>query len=439
MSAPIEMSEETQRENINDKAHTAPGAITVEEDGSNEAEGKNKAEVAETGGATLSKSQLKKLKKKEKWEQVKSQKRKAEKERHKARKRACRERGEEVGPTRKQLRHNKMSKSNCKIKVVVDCDFDDYMAEKVCDFDDYMAEKDIKMLVKQLQYSYSANRRAENPLQFYCCGVNGKTKERLENIGDYKGWDIRFHSESYTDKFEKSSIVYLSSESTNILQTLEEDKVYVIGGLVDHNHHKGLCHKLAEEKGLAHAQLPISDYIDMKTRKVLTVNHVFEILLHYTETKDWQKAFYTVLPPRKGAVLKPPSSSEIVKNISASQENIDTESDCNDDQLETSATQTVQSKQLHSDVSEDASADCESVKRESEDEHTSADCESVKRISVDEHTSADCESVKRVSVDEHTSADCDSVKRESVDKHVNNDGESVKKKAVEKDDPVIVT
>lgn len=57
--------------------------------------------------------------------------RKAEKERYKARKKACRERGVEMGPTRKQLRHNKMSKSKCKVRVVIDCDFDDYMADKV--------------------------------------------------------------------------------------------------------------------------------------------------------------------------------------------------------------------------------------------------------------------------------------------------------------------
>ncbi|KAL4240542.1 tRNA methyltransferase 10 [Mactra antiquata] len=242
---------------------------------------------------TLSKNQLKKLRRKEKWNEVKAQKRKAEKERYKARKKACRERGEELGPTRKQLKHNKMSKSNCNLKVAIDCDFDDYMAEK-----------DIKMLVKQIQFSYSANRRAENPLQFYCCGISGKTKERLESLGDYRGWDIRFRTQNYLEVFDKQSVVYLSSESPNVLETLDDNKVYIIGGLVDHNHHKGLCHKLAEEKGLNHAQLPISDYIDMKTRKVLTINHVFEILLNFTITKDWQKSFYTVLPPRKGAIPK---------------------------------------------------------------------------------------------------------------------------------------
>ena len=29
-------------------------------------------------------------------------------------------------------------------------------------------------------------------LQFYCCGVGGKTKERIESLGDYKGWDVSY-------------------------------------------------------------------------------------------------------------------------------------------------------------------------------------------------------------------------------------------------------
>jgi tRNA (guanine9-N1)-methyltransferase len=42
----------------------------------------------------------------------------------------------------------------------------------------------------------------------------------------------------------------------------------------------------------------------MKTRQVLTVNQVFEIMSLYYECKDWQKAFIGVLPKRKGAELK---------------------------------------------------------------------------------------------------------------------------------------
>jgi tRNA (guanine9-N1)-methyltransferase len=40
------------------------------------------------------------------------------------------------------------------------------------------------------------------------------------------------------DVFESKDLVYLTSESDSIISSLEGDKVYVIGGLVDHNSYK---------------------------------------------------------------------------------------------------------------------------------------------------------------------------------------------------------
>ncbi|XP_055874957.1 tRNA methyltransferase 10 homolog A-like [Biomphalaria glabrata] len=249
-----------------------------------------KEDVTDDTEPTISKSRLKKQLKREKWLAIKQEKRRASKQKRKERLAEMRKNGEDVGPSRKKLKKNTMKNSSCKIRVVIDLSFDEYMVEK-----------DVNSLSCQIQHSYSSNRRAPNPLQFYLCSLGGKAKQRLDTIGDYKGWDIYKESKSYEELFPKESLVYLSSESPNVLTSLSEDKVYVIGGLVDHNKHKGLCHKLAVEKGIAHAQLPISEYLDMKTRKVLAINHVFSILLKYTECGSWEQAFLSEMPPRMQA------------------------------------------------------------------------------------------------------------------------------------------
>jgi tRNA (guanine9-N1)-methyltransferase len=48
------------------------------------------------------------------------------------------------------------------------------------------------------------------------------------------------------------------------------------------------------------AQLPIGRFLShLPTRKVLTINQVFEILVKWVETRDWEVSLYAVIPKRK--------------------------------------------------------------------------------------------------------------------------------------------
>ncbi|GAA5845134.1 hypothetical protein JCM11251_008006 [Rhodosporidiobolus azoricus] len=100
----------------------------------------------------------------------------------------------------------------------------------------------------------------------------------------------------------KSSVVYLTGDSPNVLTSLEPGKTYVLGGIVDRNRYKNLCLNKANELGIAHAQLPIGEFLpEMQTRKVLTVNQVYEILINWVADPDggWREALRKVMPERK--------------------------------------------------------------------------------------------------------------------------------------------
>ncbi|CAD6198065.1 unnamed protein product [Caenorhabditis auriculariae] len=186
-----------------------------------------------------------------------------------------------------------MSESTCQLKIALDMSFDELMSEK-----------DQRRAVHQIGWCYTANRHAPEPFQFYIVGFNGPTRHIYDNVPHNRNQDIFLKESKLEETFELENIVYLTAESDNVLGTLEDSKVYVIGGLVDHNSQKGLCHKLAVEKGFNHARLPIDEFVNLKTRKVLTINHVFEILVHYNSSGNWEQAFFSVIPQRKGMQKK---------------------------------------------------------------------------------------------------------------------------------------
>uniref|UniRef100_A0AAG5DI44 tRNA (guanine(9)-N(1))-methyltransferase n=2 Tax=Anopheles atroparvus TaxID=41427 RepID=A0AAG5DI44_ANOAO len=251
----------------------------------------------------LSKRQRKKLLKMESWEIKKKEKRLQEKEKCKAKRIEAINRGLPVrtGPSRKELKRRKMNYDEATAEVVVDLSFDKMMIDK-----------DVAKCVKQLLRMYTLNRRSEKPIPLHFSGITegGAVEKHLAKHDGYQHWDVRFSSEHFMKLFDPKQLIYLTSESDNLLERLERDHVYVIGGLVDHNQHKGYCYRLAEEFGIRHARLPLNEHLVLKTRTVLTINQVFEILLNINLGKGWQQTLLDVMPARKGATAKQSETSE---------------------------------------------------------------------------------------------------------------------------------
>lgn len=235
----------------------------------------------------LTKSQLKKYKRMLNWQAVKKEKRAKEKLKTKHKKHEAKLNNVDLGPNRKQLKNVKMANSACQIGIVIDLSFDELMINK-----------DMGKVIKQILRIYTENRRAKAPMQLHLTSFSGRNKEEMSKHNGYENWDMHFHEKDYLDVFSKEKLVYLTSESNNVIQELNQNKMYIIGGLVDHNSHKGICYKKAVEQGIDHGQLPISEYFNMKTRKVFTINQVFEILLRVSEGRTFKEAFETVLPKR---------------------------------------------------------------------------------------------------------------------------------------------
>ncbi|OAF71396.1 hypothetical protein A3Q56_00824 [Intoshia linei] len=154
-----------------------------------------------------------------------------------------------------------MEDSIAKITVVIDCSYNDYMMEK-----------QIRSLIVQLQHCYASNRRSVQPLQLYISNLTGKMNKLMHDSKvTFDKWDVNYSNDHFLDIFEKQDIIYLTSDSENVIDKLQDGKCYVIGGLIDRNRHKNLCLTTAQDLQLYHARLPIPSDL-LTTSTVLTTN-----------------------------------------------------------------------------------------------------------------------------------------------------------------------
>ncbi|KAK4497045.1 hypothetical protein PRZ48_011494 [Zasmidium cellare] len=287
-----------------------------------------------TGDPPLSKNQMKKLRRKAEWESKRDERKAIRKEKEVARrerKKAAKQQAEANGeapaePQRKPQPHA----VQLPVTIVIDCDFDDLMRDN-----------ERISLAAQITRCYSDNRKSLFRAHIVYSSFGGKLKERFDtvlnkNYLSFRG--VRAVDTDFVETAEKAKdwmsaadggklagmfskyadlddekreklkeegeVVYLSSEADEDLTELKPYSTYIIGGLVDKNREKGVCHRRATQRGIRTARLPIGQYMQMQSRKVLATNHVNEIMIKWLECGDWGEAFMKAIPKRKGGSLK---------------------------------------------------------------------------------------------------------------------------------------
>ncbi|KAJ3183291.1 tRNA methyltransferase 10 [Gaertneriomyces sp. JEL0708] len=308
-------------------------AFPEEDPSKNDSPLANESAVEENldGAQPMSKRARKKAAKQAKWEEGREQRKERRKE-----KRA------EIRTLRKEKIRNGELSFPPKIN---ECDREPSTMGVIIDlqFQDKMIDKEHKSTAQQIGRCYAINRNTKRPVKLTFSSFEGVVKEKLATQAkDYMNWTVKgggnkpgktqltLTPEPYHTVTEPTDLVYLTADSPNEIEELDETKTYVIGGIVDKNRYKNLCYNEAQKQGIATAKLPLGKYIDLKTRKVLTINHgalcaqrvplermmsnvnllVFEIMIKYLVERDWEKVLLEVLPPRKGVKVKGATDDE---------------------------------------------------------------------------------------------------------------------------------
>ncbi|KAI4367442.1 hypothetical protein MLD38_023181 [Melastoma candidum] len=169
------------------------------------------------------------------------------------------------------------------------------------EFSYLMSGNEINSLCQQIMYCYAVNGRCKSPCHLWLTGCRGEMESQLLRLPGFDKWIVERESRSYIEAFQdqKDNLVYLTADSENVLEVLNPEKYYIVGGIVDRNRWKGITMKKAEEQGIQTAKLPIGTYLKTCSSQVLTVNQVIEILLKFVETGDWKASFFQVIPQRK--------------------------------------------------------------------------------------------------------------------------------------------
>ena len=194
----------------------------------------------------------------------------------------------------------------------------------VC-FENIMSETDTRSTIQQLKLSYAILKKHNFCLRPAFIGyeakdecapasaavASGPTMEpapsgmianALTTYGGFKAHPptlVGPHWSTWAAEF-KERLVYLTADSDVVLDKLDANDIYIVGSFVDHNKLKGHTMGIATKYGVRTARLPLKETLVKLGNlcKVLTVNHVTEMMATFQDTQSWTEACQC-LPTRR--------------------------------------------------------------------------------------------------------------------------------------------
>ncbi|KAF6728210.1 tRNA methyltransferase 10-like protein B [Oryzias melastigma] len=177
---------------------------------------------------------------------------------------------------------------------------------------DRMSDKEISRLAGQLRRLYGSNKKATWPFHVFLTDLREDSRLYRECVrmnDGFLNYTMDITEKGVLDLFPPESVIYLTPDAEEALETMDADKVYVLGGLVDESIQKKLSLSRASDLSLRTARLPIDEYMIKKENaknfhsKILAVNQVFDILLTFSESGSWTRALQAWFPAGKGYVI----------------------------------------------------------------------------------------------------------------------------------------
>ncbi|KAL6738484.1 hypothetical protein Aduo_012027 [Ancylostoma duodenale] len=181
-----------------------------------------------------------------------------------------------------------------------------------CRFLPLLSPRGAELTALQLKYLITENRDSRTPWQLYFVNFDLSTrrfqhvKERhLSVIDSSMSSSPIVLPNNYTEVFPRKRVVYLSPDAEEELVDVNDEDVYVLGGIVDRVVERGIPRQASLETALADRvsckKLPLKEkYVKWKSgTKFLTLTAVSSILRDVNSSRgDWESALRRHIPVR---------------------------------------------------------------------------------------------------------------------------------------------